>query len=79
MKHLHVATLALAALLPIGAQAALKPGDAAPEFKTTAALAIGRSGAAWWILGLFANFLWAFVDRDRQFLHDRLAGTRVVF
>lgn len=39
MKHLHVATLALAALLPIGAQAALKPGDAAPEFKTTAALA----------------------------------------
>ena len=39
MKHLHIATLALAALLPIGAQAALKPGDAAPEFKTTAALA----------------------------------------
>ena len=39
MKHLHVATLALAALLPIGAQAALKPGDAAPEFKSTAALA----------------------------------------
>ena len=39
MKHLHVATLALAALLPIGAQAALNPGDAAPEFKTTAALA----------------------------------------
>jgi len=22
--------------------------------------------------------LWAFVDRDRQFLHDRLAGTRIV-
>jgi uncharacterized RDD family membrane protein YckC len=22
--------------------------------------------------------LWAFVDRDRQFLHDRLAGTRLV-
>lgn len=22
---------------------------------------------------------WALVDRDRQFLHDRLAGTRVVF
>lgn len=42
-------------------------------------LAIGRSGASWWILGLFANFLWAFADRDRQFLHDRLAGTRVVF
>jgi len=24
------------------------------------------------------NFLWAFVDRDRQFLHDRIAGTRIV-
>lgn len=24
------------------------------------------------------NFLWALVDRDRQFLHDRLAGTRIV-
>jgi uncharacterized RDD family membrane protein YckC len=23
------------------------------------------------------GFLWAFVDRDSQFLHDRLAGTRV--
>jgi hypothetical protein len=26
-------------------------------------------------LGL--GFLWAFVDRDRQFLHDRLARTRL--
>ena len=24
-----------------------------------------------------AGFLWAFVDRDRQFLHDRLARTRL--
>ena len=24
------------------------------------------------------NFAWALVDRDRQFLHDRLAGTRLV-
>jgi uncharacterized RDD family membrane protein YckC len=24
------------------------------------------------------NFLWALADRDRQFLHDRLAGTRLV-
>lgn len=23
-------------------------------------------------------YLWAFADRDRQFLHDRLAGTRLV-
>ncbi len=24
------------------------------------------------------SFLWAIVDRDRQFLHDRLCGTRLV-
>ena len=24
------------------------------------------------------TFIWAFFDRDRQFLHDRLAGTRLV-
>ena len=29
-------------------------------------------------LALGFGFLWAFVDRDRQFLHDRIAGTRVV-
>ena len=25
------------------------------------------------------NYAWALVDRDRQFLHDRIAGTRLVF
>jgi uncharacterized RDD family membrane protein YckC len=25
-----------------------------------------------------SGVLWAFFDRDRQFLHDRLAGTRIV-
>jgi len=25
-----------------------------------------------------AGFLWALVDRDQQFLHDRLCGTRLV-
>lgn len=33
------------------------------------------------LLGFFAlglGFLWALVDRDRQFLHDRLAGTALV-
>ena len=30
-------------------------------------------------LSLFGvGFLWALVDRDRAFLHDRLAGTRIV-
>lgn len=27
---------------------------------------------------LFVNYAWALVDPDRQFLHDRLAGTRVI-
>ncbi|MFO1396437.1 MAG: RDD family protein [Burkholderiales bacterium] len=31
--------------------------------------------AAWLVL---LGWLWAFVDRDRQFLHDRLAGTRLI-
>ena len=26
-----------------------------------------------------AGFLWALVDRDGQFLHDRLAGTKIIF
>jgi uncharacterized RDD family membrane protein YckC len=33
------------------------------------------------LLGLMlggVGFLWALVDRDRQFLHDRLMGTRLV-
>ena len=31
--------------------------------------------AAWLVL---LGWLWAFVDRDRQFLHDRLSGSRLV-
>jgi len=33
------------------------------------------------LLGLLAGgagFWWALIDRDRQFLHDRIAGTRLV-
>lgn len=34
---------------------------------------------AWPSIGLFGiGILWALFDRDRQFLHDRLAGTRLV-
>jgi uncharacterized RDD family membrane protein YckC len=36
----------------------------------------GRGAAAAWLLAV--NYAWALVDRDRQFLHDRLAGTRLV-
>jgi uncharacterized RDD family membrane protein YckC len=30
------------------------------------------------VLAVGAGLAWALVDRDRQFLHDRLAGTRLV-
>ena len=49
-------------LLALGAHAAFKP------------LGIGRY--AFWLVGL--NYAWALVDRDRQFLHDRIARTRLV-
>lgn len=26
-----------------------------------------------------AGLIWAFFDRDRQFLHERLSGTRIIF
>ena len=41
--------------------------------------AVVRYALAWVsLLPLGAGFLWACLDRDRQFLHDRLAGTRMV-
>ncbi|MCC6193652.1 MAG: RDD family protein [Burkholderiales bacterium] len=36
----------------------------------------GYGAHAAWLVAF--NFLWAFVDRERQFLHDRVAGTRIV-
>ncbi len=30
-------------------------------------------------LALGAGFLWALIDRDRLFLHDRLAGTKIIY
>lgn len=40
--------------------------------------ALARWVVAIWGLSLLgAGYLWALFDRDRQFLHDRLAGTRV--
>lgn len=42
--------------------------------------AVLRYMAAWPSILLFGiGILWAFFDRERQFLHDRIAGTRVVF
>lgn len=39
-----------------------------------------RYAIAWpSVLCCGAGLFWALIDRDRQFLHDRLAGTRIVF
>ena len=39
-----------------------------------------RYALAWFSLLFFGcGLVWAFFDRDKQFLHDRLAGTRLVF
>lgn len=51
------------------------PGGTEPSL---ARLAL-RYALAWpSLVYLGAGLLWAFFDRDRQFLHDRLAGTRLV-
>ena len=36
----------------------------------------GLEAHAVWLLAF--NFLWAVVDPEHQFLHDRIAGTRIV-
>jgi len=36
----------------------------------------GLGAQAIWLLAF--NFLWTFVDHEKQFLHDRFAGTRLV-
>lgn len=40
---------------------------------------IGGSSGPLWLFALLSNFVWAVIDRDRQFLHDRIAGTRIVY
>ena len=50
--------------------------DGAPVEVARAALRYALAWVSTMTLG--AGFLWAWVDRDRQFLHDRLAGTRIV-
>lgn len=41
--------------------------------------ALQPAGAGRWaLLLLVLNYAWAFFDRDRQFLQDRIAGTRLV-
>lgn len=39
----------------------------------------GHPGASSALVLFTVNVVWALIDRDGQFLHDRIAGTRVVF
>jgi uncharacterized RDD family membrane protein YckC len=50
-----------------------------PALALAGYLALRPLGAGALATSLIAfNFLWALVDPDRQFLHDRIAGTRLV-
>jgi len=52
---------------------------AGPALAIAAYAALSRAGLGAYAAWLVAfNFLWAFIDRDRQFLHDRIARTRLV-
>jgi uncharacterized RDD family membrane protein YckC len=50
-------------------------GPAAALLAWIALLPHGLGAHAAWLVAL--NYLWALVDPNRQFLHDRLAGTRI--
>ena len=50
------------------------PGAALAGYGALHAAGHGRNALAFFAL----NYVWAVVDRDRQFLHDRIAGTLVV-
>ena len=54
----------------------LVANDGSPVMVTRAILRYVMAIAGTFMLGL--GFLWALIDRDRYFLHDRLAGTRIV-
>jgi uncharacterized RDD family membrane protein YckC len=50
-----------------------------PAIALIAYAALRPSGLARYALALAClNYAWALVDPDRQFLHDRIAGTRIV-
>jgi len=50
-----------------------------PAFTIVAYVALRPVGHGRWAVALLAlNYAWALVNADRQFLHDRVAGTRMV-
>ncbi len=50
-----------------------------PALALAVYMALQPLGFGRWALPLLAvNYAWALFDRERQFLHDRLAGTRLI-
>lgn len=68
---------------PVGASAATLRYVAwwiGPALALVAYAALGSPPRAYWLWPVACiNYAWALLDRDRQFLHDRIAGTRIVF
>jgi len=54
----------------------LVSGDGSTVSSRQAVIRYIAAIASWLALG--AGYLWAILDKDGQFLHDRLAGTRLV-
>ncbi len=81
MKTWHLA-LVRADGRPLTARIALRRYFSAwigPLGSLAAYLALRPAGLGPLALPVLAlNFVWAFLDPDRQFLHDRIAGTRIV-
>jgi uncharacterized RDD family membrane protein YckC len=51
-----------------------------PALALAAYLALRPFGLSAHVVWLIAfNWLWALIDRDRRFLHDRIAGTRLLY
>jgi uncharacterized RDD family membrane protein YckC len=67
---------------PVSAQAAILRYFACwigPVLAIAAYLALAPFGHGRWALALVAvNYAWAFVDRDREYLQDRIARTRLL-
>lgn len=81
MKTWHIAIVTVAGEAParrtaLGRYLALWVGPACALIAYAGLRPWGLGAHAAWLLAL--NYLWAFVDPDRLFLHDRIAGTRLV-
>ena len=65
-----------------GQTLAMRPGSCASSMPTARRFACSRPRCAMWrpaVACLGIGILWALVDREHQYLHDRIAGTRIVF